>query len=64
MKDMLTRAWKAIKGIRWGWGALFAVYTIIVYLRLVDVFGSTLLGTVLLYVTLCVVASIMRRKSS
>jgi len=64
MKDFLSREWKAIKGIRWGWGALFAAYTIIVYLRLVDVFGSTLLGTVLLYVTLCVVASIMRRKSS
>ena len=30
MKDLLKRAWKAIKGIRWGWGALFAVYTIIV----------------------------------
>jgi len=64
MKDLLKRAWKAIKGIRWGWGALFAVYTIIVYLRLIDVFGSTFLGTVVLYVTLCVVASIMRRKAS
>jgi len=64
MKELLSRLWKKVKGIRWGWGALFAVYTIIVYLRLVDVFGSTLLGTVLLYVTLCVVASIMRRKSS
>ena len=62
MRDLLKRAWKAIKGIRWGYGALFAVYTIIVYLRLIDVFGSTFLGTVVLYVTLCIVASIMRRK--
>lgn len=64
MNDLITRAWRAIKGIRWGWGALFAAYTIIVYLRLIDVFGSTFLGTVVLYVTLCVVASFMRRKAS
>lgn len=64
MKDLFARLWKAIKGIRWGWGALFAIYSIIVYLRLIDVFGSTFLGTVVLYVTLCLVASIMRRKTS
>jgi len=64
MKDFFLRLWKKVKGIRWGWGALFALYTLAVYARLLKILGSTFIGTVVLFLALCFVASIMRRKAS
>ena len=64
LKDFLSRLWKKVKGIRWGYGALFAVYTFAVYARILKILGSTFIGTVVLFLALCFVASIMRRKAS
>jgi len=63
VKKFLLWAWKKLKGIRWGWGALFALYTFAVYARLLKILGSAFIGTVVLFLALCFVASRMRRKS-
>lgn len=64
MKDFFLRIWKRIRGIRFGWGVLFALYTFAVYARLLKILGSTFIGAIVLYLALCFVASIMRRKAS
>lgn len=64
MRELLARLWKKVKGIRWGWGALFALYTFAVYARLLKILGSTFIGTVVLFLALCFIASFMRRKAS
>jgi len=61
IKDFLARAVTLLKGIRWGWGALFAVYGFVTYTHLVKLFGSALLGAVAVYLILLLAAKLMKK---
>lgn len=61
-KDLFAKLLTFLKSVRWGWGALYAVYGFAVYSRLLKLFGSAFLGAIVLFLAVCLVASIMRRR--
>ena len=60
IKDFLGKALFILRSIRWGWGALFAVYGFVTYTHLVKLFGSALLGAVAVYLVLLLAAKLMK----
>lgn len=61
IKTILASILAFIKKIRWGWGALFAVFGAVEYFHLLKLFGSTFLGAVVVYFALLIVAKIMSK---
>ena len=61
IKYLLEKLWEEVKRIRWGWGALFAVFGIVEYFHLFKIFGNPLLGAIAGYFLLLVVAKIMSK---
>ena len=61
IKELLSKVWTAIKKIKWGWTALFAVYGGVTYFHVLKLFGSTFIGAVVVYGALLVVAKIMKK---
>ena len=61
IKDFLGKALFILRSIRWGWGALFAVYGFVTYAHLVKLFGSALLGAVAVYLALLAAAKLMKK---
>lgn len=62
IKYLLENLWEQVKRIRWGWGALFAVYGLVEYFHLFKIFGSTFIGAIAGYVLLLITAKIMSDK--
>ena len=61
IKELLKKLWTGLKKVKWGWGALFAVYGFVMYFRLTELFGSRLLGAGVVYLALLIVAKVMKK---
>jgi len=62
ISDIFNRIVIAIKSIRWGWGALFAVFAGVEYFHFFKLFGSELLGAIASYFLLLIIAKIMSKE--
>jgi hypothetical protein len=61
VKELLARIWISVKKIKWSWVFIYPIYTLVVYTRLLKLFGSDFLGAAAACVILLIVNHFIRR---